>query len=119
MLGWPKADTYAIEQAMKATMLKVDGDEDLMENSEDNLVEEDIDEDINFDDDSKLALSNEEDEDVSDENKANKSDDKEALSLVKALDNENLISLDGDIPEGLVEYNSSNISDGEAVDEIE
>jgi len=66
MLGWPKADTYTIEQAMKTTMLKADGDEDLMENSEDNLVEEDIDEDINFNDDSELALSNEEDKDVSD-----------------------------------------------------
>jgi len=47
-------------------MPKADGDEDLMEKSEDDLVEEDVDEDINFDDDSELAPSNEEDEDVSD-----------------------------------------------------
>jgi len=51
-------------------------------------------------------------------NKANKSDDKEALSLVKALHNEDLISLDGDVPEGLIKYDGSNVSDGEAVEEM-
>ena len=108
MLGWPKAETYAIEQAMKATMPKADSNDDLMENSEYDLVEEDVDEDINFDDDSELTPSNEEDEDVSDENKADESDDEEALSLVEALDNE-----------GLIEYDGSDVSDGKAVEERE
>ena len=99
-------------------MPKADGDKDLMENSEDDLAEEDVDEDINFDDDSELAPSNEEDEDF-DENKSDKSDDDEALALVEASDNEDLISLDGDVPEGLIEYNGSNVSDGEAVEERE
>ena len=117
MLGWPKAGTYAIEQAMNAALPKVDGDEDLMENSEDDLVEEDVDEDINFDDDSELAPSNEEDEDVGDENKADESDDEEALSLVEALDNEDLLSLDGDVPEGLIKHDGSDVSDEEAVEE--
>jgi len=119
MLGWPKAGTYAIKQAMNATLPKADGDEDLMENSEDDLVEEDVDEDINFDDDSELAPSNEEDEDVGDENKADESDDEEALSLVEASDNEDLVSLDGDVPEGLIEHDGSDVSDEEAVEERE
>jgi len=40
-------------------------------------------------------------------------------SLVKASDNEDLISLDGEVPEGLIEYDGSDVSDGEAVEERE
>jgi len=104
---------------MKATMPKADGDKDLMENSEDDFVEEDVDEDIDFDNDSELAPSNEEDEDFGDKNKSDESDDEKALSLVEASDNEDLISLDGEVPEGLIEYDGSDVSDGEAVEERE
>ena len=41
------------------------------------------------------------------------------LSLVEVSDNEDLISLDGDVPEGLSEYNGSDISDGKAMEKRE
>ena len=48
----------------------------------------------------------------------NEDSDEDALSLVEASDNEDLISLDGDVPEGLIEYDGSD-AESEAAGEAE
>jgi len=53
------------------------------------------------------------------ESKADKSDGEETLSLVEASENEGLISLDGDVPKGLIECDGPDTSDGEVVEEKE
>lgn len=75
----------SLNQAMKASMPKAEGDNDLMEDS-------DIDED-------DLPSDFDADEDDDDE-----PDDSDDLSLAEGSDNDDLISLDGDMPGGLIEY---------------
>jgi ribosome biogenesis protein MAK21 len=79
---------------MKASMPKAPGNEDdPMEDSDD--LPSDFDEDMDSEEDSA-------------------SDDDDALALVEGSDNEDLVSLDGDIPEGLLDYEGSESSDQEA-----
>lgn len=77
---------------MKATIPKAAGeDDDLMEASDD--LPSDLDEDMD-----------------SEESAAG---DDGTLDLVEGSDNEDLVSLDGDIPEGLLDYEGSQSSDDE------
>ncbi|KAJ7677224.1 CBF/Mak21 family-domain-containing protein [Mycena rosella] len=76
-------------KAMQASMPGAAGDEDLMEESDDELPS-----DLDEDDGSEIE-----------------DDDDDALSLVEGSDNEDLVPLDGDFPSGLIEYDGS---DGEA-----
>ncbi|KAK0455841.1 CBF/Mak21 family-domain-containing protein [Armillaria borealis] len=78
-------DEEEVWKAMKASMPKAEGDDDLMEDS-------DIDED---------DLPSDFDADEDDDEEPDDSDD---LSLAEGSDNDDLISLDGDMPEGLIEY---------------
>ncbi|KAK0466300.1 CBF/Mak21 family-domain-containing protein [Desarmillaria tabescens] len=80
-------DEEEVWKAMKASMPKAEGDDDLMEDS-------DIDED-------DLPSDFDADEDDDDE------PDDDGLSLAEGSDNDDLISLDGDMPEGLIEYDGS------------
>ncbi|KAJ7090360.1 CBF/Mak21 family-domain-containing protein [Mycena belliarum] len=81
-------------KAMQASMPKVNGDEDLMEESDDDIPSD-------LDDDEASGTGDEDDE---------------ALSLVEGSDNEDLVPLDGDFPSGLIDYDGS---DGETGDEEE
>lgn len=74
---------------MKATIPKAQGDDDdLLEDSdEDDLPS-------NFRDSDEVDASENENDD-------------DGLSLAEASDNEDLISLDGDLPHGLIEYDGS------------
>jgi ribosome biogenesis protein MAK21 len=79
---------------MKATMPKAVGeDDDLMEASDD--LPSDFDEDM----------------DSGEESAGGGVVDDDTLALVEGSDNEDLISLDGDIPEGLLDYEGSESSD--------
>jgi ribosome biogenesis protein MAK21 len=105
---------------MKASMPRAEGDDDdLLMGSDVDEDSEDEDLSLDFDDDnedSQVDLSDDDD----DEKDTSDADD--ALSLVEDSDNEALISLDGDIPDGLIEYDGSDASDGEVgivVDEEE
>ena len=81
---------------------------DIDEDSEDEDLALDFDED---NEDSHIGLSDDDDDDDDDEKDASDADD--VLSLVEGSDNEDLISLDGDVPDGLIEYDGSDASDGE------
>ena len=83
---------------MKASLPEAAGDEGLMEASDELLSDFEI-------DDSQDDSEAEEDEEMG-------ADDDE-LSLVEASDNEDLISLDGDIPDGLIEYHDSDAEEDE------
>ncbi|KAF8063503.1 CBF/Mak21 family-domain-containing protein [Lyophyllum atratum] len=97
-------DEAEIWKAMKASMPKAIGDdEDIMEDSDD------LPSDLDMDDDS----GDEEQAESPDE------DDDDALSLVEGSDNEDLISLDGDVPDGLIEWDGSDGSDDENAPEEE
>lgn len=96
---------------MKATMPKVpgdDGDEDLMEDSDDE-IDSSFYRDIDSDDDDIGGSE--------DESEGEDLDDDDALALVEGSDNEDLISLDGDMPGGLIEYDGSDASENEDEDE--
>ncbi|KAF8227475.1 CBF-domain-containing protein [Tricholoma matsutake] len=81
-----------IWKVMKATMPKAAGEEDdLMEDSDD--LPSDFDEDMDSDEENTSA------------------GDEDTLALVEGSDNEDLVSLDGDIPEGLLDYEGSESSD--------
>lgn len=70
-----------------------------------------VDSDVDIDDDESLDMgpdSDNEDVDVQDV-----SDGEDGLSLAEGSDNEDLISLDGDIPEGLIEYDGSDVDDAD------
>lgn len=72
---------------------------------DDDLMEDDSDDDLD------LGLgSAEEGSEVEDDEDDNSSD---ALSIVEASDNEDLISLDGDVPDGLIEYDGSDAEEEE------
>ncbi|CAA7270800.1 unnamed protein product [Cyclocybe aegerita] len=88
-----------IWKAMKASM-PTGGGEDLMDDS----GSEDDDDDDDEDEDDDLA----EDEDAEEKED---SDADDLMSLVEGSDNEDLISLDGDVPEGLIEYDGPDDSD--------
>ena len=87
---------------MKSTMPTVQGDDDLLEDSDD---EDDLPSD--FGDSDEL---DEGDEDPRGDQ------EEDGISLAEASDNEDLISLDGDVPHGLIEYDGS---DAEADDDGE
>ncbi|KAK0208967.1 CBF/Mak21 family-domain-containing protein [Desarmillaria ectypa] len=86
--GSESEDEDEIWKAMKASMRKAEGDDDLMGDS-------DIDED-------DLLSDFDADEDEEEE-----PDDGDDLSLAEGSDNDDLISLDGDMPEGLIEYDGA------------
>ncbi|KAG7452135.1 CBF-domain-containing protein [Guyanagaster necrorhizus] len=81
-------DEEEIWKAMKASMPKAEGDDDLMEDSD--IDEDDLPLDFN-----------------ADEHNDEEPDDGDDLSLVEDSDNDDLISLDDDMPEGLIEYDGS------------
>lgn len=83
---------------MKASLPEAAGDEGLMEASDELPSDFEI-------DDSQDDSEAEEDEEMG-------ADDDE-LSLVEGSDNEDLISLDGDIPGGLIEYHGSDAEEDE------
>ncbi|KAJ7611600.1 CBF/Mak21 family-domain-containing protein [Roridomyces roridus] len=88
-----------IWKAMQASMPRANGDdEDLMEDSDE------LPSDLDDEDDGNSQLDDE---------------DEDALSLVEGSDNEDLVSLDGDIPAGLIEYDGSDGDDDEEEEEQE
>ncbi len=90
---------------MQASMPKAEGDDDLMEDS-----------DADIDDDEDLSLADsDEDVDEDEEENENDSDDDDGLSLVEGSDNEDLISLEGELPEGLIAYDGSDADDDDDV----
>ncbi|TFK35819.1 CBF/Mak21 family-domain-containing protein [Crucibulum laeve] len=105
-----------IWKAMKASIPKsMEDDADLLdsddeENDDDDDLPSDFDMQMNDDE------SMEEDE-SSDEDKEEEVDEDDTLSLVEGSDNEDLISLDGDIPGGLIAYDGSDAEDGIADEE--
>ncbi|KAJ3500462.1 hypothetical protein NLJ89_g9785 [Agrocybe chaxingu] len=107
-----------IWKAMKASMPAAGDDEDdLMDDSD---SEDDEDEVPEFGDDSDLAVEDDLEEDDEDDGDAEEkekedSDDDDVMSLIEGSDNEDLISLDGDVPEGLglIEYDGSDDSDSD------
>jgi ribosome biogenesis protein MAK21 len=101
-------------------MPKAEGDDDLMDDS-----------DVDIDDDEGLSLSDsdeeghvvdsdpdDEDEDDEDEAENGSSNDGDGLSLVEASDNEDLISLNGDVPDGLIEYDGSDADHNPEEEEV-
>jgi len=76
------------------------------------LMDSDIDED---EDDQELALALDDEDSQLDLSEDEKDDSNagDMLSLVEGSDNEDLISMDGDVPDGLIEYDGSDGSDGE------
>ena len=82
-------------------MPKVLGDDD-------DLLEDDDEDDLpsNFGDSDEVDASENENDDDDDDEEA-EGDDDDSLSLVEASDNEDLISLDNDLPHGLIEYDGS------------
>ena len=70
---------------------------------DDDLMEDDSDDDLDLGSGSGEGSEVEDDED----------DNSDALSLVEASDNEDLISLDGDVPDDLIEYDGSDAGEEE------
>ncbi|KAK7687630.1 hypothetical protein QCA50_008844 [Cerrena zonata] len=105
-----------IWKVMKATMpTELQGD-DLMDDSDE--MPSDLDEDE--EDEDEAELGDDEDEDEKDEDEDEERDDDDALSLAEDSDAEDLLSLDADVPEGLVEYDGSDVgSEDEAPQEEE
>ncbi|KAK0481504.1 CBF/Mak21 family-domain-containing protein [Armillaria novae-zelandiae] len=79
-------DEEEVWKAMKASMPKTEGDDDLVEDSD--IDEDDLPSDFD---------AGEDDDD-------DEPDDSDDLSLAEGSDNDDLISLDEDMPEGLMEY---------------
>ncbi|KAJ3712468.1 CBF/Mak21 family-domain-containing protein [Lentinula raphanica] len=93
-------DENEVWKAMQASMPKALGDDDdLMSDS-----------DADIDDEDEDVAGSFEDEDLSDEAEAEELSD-DGLSLVEGSDNEDLISLNDDLPEGLIEYDGSDAGD--------
>ena len=80
-------------------------------NDDDLLEDEDEDEDLpsNFGDSDEVDASENENDDDDEEAEG----DNDGLSLAEASDNEDLISLDGDLPHGLIEYDGSDADAGD------
>ena len=94
-------------------MPKVQGDDDdLLEDSDGDDLPSDF-----GDSDEVDTSENENDDD--DEEGGVEEDDDDNLSLAEASDNEDLISLDGDLPHGLIEYDGSDVdgTDGDDDDD--
>ncbi|KDR71796.1 hypothetical protein GALMADRAFT_281643 [Galerina marginata CBS 339.88] len=98
-----------IWKAMQATMPKVTGeDDDLMQDSD--LEDEDEDDDdlpLDFDDDSELNEAGDSEDEESQVAEDEDDGEDDGLSLAEASDNEDLIQLDEDMPDGLIEYDGS------------
>jgi ribosome biogenesis protein MAK21 len=82
---------------MQKSMPKAAGEDD-------DLMEDDSDDDLDLG-----SVSGEEGSGVEDD----EDDNSDALSLMEASDNEDLISLDGDVPDGLIEYDGSDAGEEE------
>ncbi|KAF6741179.1 hypothetical protein DFP72DRAFT_946119, partial [Ephemerocybe angulata] len=110
-------DEDEVWKAMQASMPKANGDDDLLAGSEDS---DDLDSDL----DAEMADSDsegeweDEDEDA-DAGKVSDDEDEDGLSLVEGSDNEDLISLDGDVPEGLIAYEDEEDEEDAEKDEEE
>jgi ribosome biogenesis protein MAK21 len=84
-------------------MPKVEGDDDdLLEDSDEGDLPS------NFGDSDKVDVSENENDDNGGEGEGDTDD---GLSMAEDSDNEDLISLDGDIPHGLIEYDGSDADD--------
>lgn len=96
---------------MKASMPKVDEDDDLMDSDMDD-DEDDI--PSGLDDDSELNASDDEDEGASDleKDEEDDEDDEDQLSLVEGSDDEDLLPMDG-----LIAYDGSDADDDEVLGE--
>ncbi|KAH8104675.1 CBF-domain-containing protein [Cristinia sonorae] len=101
-----------IWKAMKASMPTELQDDDLMDDSDD--VPSDLDDD-------EVELSDNEDgTDAEEENEQEQEQDADdAFSLVEGSDAEDLIPMDGDIPDGLIDYDGPDSDGGGASDEEE
>jgi ribosome biogenesis protein MAK21 len=85
---------------MKASMPKAAGDDDdLLEDSDEDDLPSDFDMDDDSEDEEQAELPDEEEDD--------------ALSLVEGSDNDDLVSLNDDVPDGLIEWDGTD-SEGEA-----
>lgn len=92
-------------QAMKATLPAELQEDDLSDDSDE--LPSDLDEESDIDAEAEAEESQGE---VSDED----DEDDDALSMAEASDNEDLLPLDGDIPDGLIDFDGPNSeSDGE------
>ena len=90
---------------MKATMPEVqDDDDDLLEDSDEDGLPS------NFGDSDEVDASENDDDE-------NEGDNDDGLSLAEVSDNEDLISLDGDLPHGLIEYDGSDVDANEDDDD--
>jgi ribosome biogenesis protein MAK21 len=99
-----------IWKAMKASLPKVAGDEDLLEESDDDDIPSDLDDGDDEGDDSSLG----------DSDASNVEDEDDALSFAEASDNEDLVPLD-DMPAGLIDFEGSDAGSNaeDAADEEE
>jgi ribosome biogenesis protein MAK21 len=104
------AEEADIWKAMQASMPRMAGDEDLMEDSD--SVASDLD-DSDGDDEEVEVNGEDEDEDEDDDEDGGSGDD---FSMVEASDNEDLLSLD-EVPRGLIEYDGIADEDGGDVEE--
>jgi ribosome biogenesis protein MAK21 len=86
---------------MQKSMPKAAGEDD-------DLMEDDSDDDLDLG-----SVSGEEGSGVEDD----EDDNSDALSLMEASDNEDLISLDGEVPDGLIEYDGSDAGEEEEQEE--
>ena len=81
-----------------------------VQGDDDDLLEDSDEDDLpsNFGDSDEVDVSEDENDDEENEG------DDDGLSLAEASDNEDLISLDGDLPHGLIEYDGSDVdADGD------
>ncbi|KAG6879074.1 hypothetical protein C0992_005354 [Termitomyces sp. T32_za158] len=92
-------DEAEIWKAMQQSMPQVKGeDDDLMEDSDDDDLPSDLDVDDDGESDALVDGDDEEDEGE---------DEEDELSLVEGSDNEDLIPLDDDVPDGLIDWDGS------------
>ncbi|KAF5331903.1 hypothetical protein D9611_008891 [Ephemerocybe angulata] len=96
-------DEDEVWKAMQASMPKANGDDDLLAGSEDSDdLDSDLDAEMAADSDSEGEWEDEDEDEGA--GKVSDDEDEDGLSLVEGSDNEDLISLDGDMPEGLIAY---------------
>lgn len=99
-------------------MPKADGDDDLMDDSDVDIDDDEGDLSLGDSDEEGHVVDNDRGEEDEDEAENGSSDDGDGLSLVEASDNEDLISLNGDVPDGLIEYDGSDTDDNPEQEEV-
>ncbi|OBZ73206.1 Uncharacterized protein C4F10.09c [Grifola frondosa] len=104
-----------IWKAMQATMPAELQDDDLMEDSDElpSGLEDNDSDGFDQDEDEAECLEEPEAEDKSAEGHAEEGDDNDDFSLVEASDAEDLLSLDAEVPMGLIEYDGSDAESDE------